>query len=138
VTSDGSDKRCGKGERIMQARMPNPAIVLPDAMKPIHVLIKAAHGAGVAQSTTERFHLRASQVKGCSACVASGALRAKKVGERRMALLGVRLGGGAFFSASARAGTEERAALAVAEAVTRLNDRGDPVPDEIWDEATRH
>ena len=32
----------------------------------------------------------------------------------------------------------ERAALALAEAVTRLNDRPDPVPDEIWDEATRH
>jgi alkylhydroperoxidase family enzyme len=32
----------------------------------------------------------------------------------------------------------ERAALALAEAVTRLSDRPDPVPDEIWDEATRH
>jgi alkylhydroperoxidase family enzyme len=26
----------------------------------------------------------------------------------------------------------------LAEAVTRLSDRPDPVPDEIWDEATRH
>jgi alkylhydroperoxidase family enzyme len=32
----------------------------------------------------------------------------------------------------------ERAALALAEAVTRLSDRPDPVPDEIWDEAARH
>ncbi|MGH2459827.1 MAG: carboxymuconolactone decarboxylase family protein, partial [Chloroflexota bacterium] len=32
----------------------------------------------------------------------------------------------------------ERAALALAEAVTRLSDRPDPVPDAIWDEATRH
>jgi alkylhydroperoxidase family enzyme len=32
----------------------------------------------------------------------------------------------------------ERAALALSEAVTRLGDRQDPVPDEIWDEATRH
>ncbi len=30
----------------------------------------------------------------------------------------------------------ERAALA--EAVTRLSDLTDPVPDEIWDEAARH
>jgi len=29
----------------------------------------------------------------------------------------------------------ERAALALAEAVTRLSDRTDPVPDDIWDEA---
>jgi alkylhydroperoxidase family enzyme len=32
----------------------------------------------------------------------------------------------------------ERAALALTEAVTRLSDRPDPVPDEIWEEATRH
>jgi len=32
----------------------------------------------------------------------------------------------------------ERAALALAEAVTRLSERFDPVPDEIWEEAARH
>ena len=32
----------------------------------------------------------------------------------------------------------ERAALALTEAATRLSDRSDPVPDEIWEEAARH
>ncbi len=32
----------------------------------------------------------------------------------------------------------ERAALALTEAVTRLSDRTDPVPDDIWNEAARH
>ena len=32
----------------------------------------------------------------------------------------------------------ERAALALTEAVTRLSDREDPVPDAIWEEAARH
>ena len=32
----------------------------------------------------------------------------------------------------------ERAALALAEAVTRLSDRTDAVPDEIWGETARH
>ncbi|HEU4405730.1 MAG TPA: hypothetical protein VFS43_10600 [Polyangiaceae bacterium] len=32
----------------------------------------------------------------------------------------------------------ERAALALTEAVTRLSDRADPVPDEVWAEAARH
>ena len=32
----------------------------------------------------------------------------------------------------------ERAALALAEAVTRLSDRADPVPDEVWAEAAKH
>jgi alkylhydroperoxidase family enzyme len=30
------------------------------------------------------------------------------------------------------------AALALTEAVTRIADRPDPVPDEIWNEAARH
>ena len=32
----------------------------------------------------------------------------------------------------------ERAALALTEAVTRLSDRTDAVPDAVWDEAARH
>jgi alkylhydroperoxidase family enzyme len=32
----------------------------------------------------------------------------------------------------------ERAALALAEAMTRLDDRTDPVPDQVWAEAARH
>ena len=32
----------------------------------------------------------------------------------------------------------ERAALALAEAATRLSDKSDPVPDEIWNEAAHH
>ena len=32
----------------------------------------------------------------------------------------------------------ERAALALTEAVTRLADRSDAVPDDVWNEAVRH
>ena len=32
----------------------------------------------------------------------------------------------------------ERAALALTEAATRISDKADPVPDDIWDEAVRH
>jgi alkylhydroperoxidase family enzyme len=32
----------------------------------------------------------------------------------------------------------ERAALALTEAVTRLADTADPVPDSVWEEAARH
>jgi alkylhydroperoxidase family enzyme len=32
----------------------------------------------------------------------------------------------------------ERAALALSEAMTRLDDRADPVPDHIWAEAAKH
>jgi alkylhydroperoxidase family enzyme len=32
----------------------------------------------------------------------------------------------------------ERAALTLAEAMTRLSDRADPVPDDVWAAATEH
>src|SRR5688500_17970618 len=32
----------------------------------------------------------------------------------------------------------ERAALALTESVTRLSDRDDPVPDDVWNEAARY
>jgi alkylhydroperoxidase family enzyme len=32
----------------------------------------------------------------------------------------------------------ERAALALAESVTRIADRPDPVPEKIWNEAAKH
>jgi len=32
----------------------------------------------------------------------------------------------------------ERAALALTEAMTRLSDREDPVPDAVWNEAAKH
>jgi AhpD family alkylhydroperoxidase len=117
----------------MQARMPNPVALLPDALKPIQHLIKAAHGAGVPGSTMELVHLRASQINGCSACVASGAETARKGGETEERLATVAAWREAPWFSDA-----ERAALALSESVTRLSDRSDPVPDNVWDEAARH
>ena len=113
--------------------MNNPAKVLPDSMKGIQSIIEAAHGAGVPSSTMELTHLRASQVNGCSLCVYSGAASAKKAGESDERL----------FSVAAWRETDlftdaERAALALAESMTRLADRPDPVPDQVWDEAAKH
>ncbi len=65
----------------MEARMKNPAMVLPDAMKGINSLYKAAHSAGVPQETLELVHLRASQINGCSACVDMHAKGARNAGE---------------------------------------------------------
>src|SRR3954462_7880195 len=115
----------------MQPRMKNPAIVLPDAMKAIQDLYKATSKGGVPQQTLELVHLRASQINGCSACVDSGARSAKKAGETDERLFaGAAWRGGPYFTDA------ERAGLAFAEAATRLSDRSDAVPDEIWEEAT--
>ena len=117
----------------MQARMSNPAMILPDAMPAIGALLKTIRTGGVPSATLELVHLRASQINGCSFCVDSGARSAKKAGETDERLFAVAAWRGAPYFTDA-----ERAALALAEAVTRLADQVDPVPDAIWDEAARH
>ncbi len=117
----------------MQARMSNPARIIPEAMQAILALNSALRKGEVPPLTLELVHLRASQINGCSACVDSGARGAKKAGETDERLFAVAAWRDAPYFSDA-----ERAALALAEAVTRLSDRTDPVPDEIWDEAARH
>ncbi|MDC2959369.1 carboxymuconolactone decarboxylase family protein [Streptomyces gilvifuscus] len=116
------------------ARMKNPAMVLPDAMKGIQSIYQAMYQGGVAPQILELVHLRASQINGCSACVFAGVAGAKKHGESDQRLHSVAAWREAPFFTDA-----ERAALALTEAATRIADRtGKAVPDEIWDEATDH
>ena len=116
----------------MEARMTNPAAVL-GAMQPVQALYKAIYSGGVDPATLELVHLRASQVNGCSACVASGARSARKAGETDERLDSVAAWREAPYFTDA-----ERAALALAEAATRLADRPDPVPDEVWGAVADH
>ncbi|HUZ22024.1 MAG TPA: carboxymuconolactone decarboxylase family protein [Acidimicrobiales bacterium] len=117
----------------MQARMENPGLVLPEATKAIQDLVKAAFSAGVPRSTMELVHLRASQINGCSYCVASGSTSAKKAGESDERIFGV-----AAWREAPWFDEAERAALALAEAMTRLNDRPDAVSEDVWDAAAKN
>src|SRR5581483_1283021 len=117
----------------MQARMKNPAMILPDAMRAILALNAATEQGGVPAATLALAHLRVSQINGCSSCVDSGSRHAKKAGETDERLFAVAAWRDAPYFTEA-----ERAALALAEAVTRISDRMDPVPDAIWEEAARH
>ena len=117
----------------MHARMKNPAMILPDAMPAIQALMAATEKGGVPPATLSLVHLRASQINGCTVCTDMGICYAQKAGEtddRLFAVAGWR-NASCFTDA-------ERAALALTEAVTRLSDRPDPVPDDIWNEATRY
>ncbi len=117
----------------MQPRMKNPAMIIPDAGQAIGALLAALRKAGLPETTGNLVHLRASQINGCSACLDGGARTAQKAGEPAERLFAVAAWREAPYFTDA-----ERAALALAEAVTRLSDRPDPVPDEIWAEAARH
>ena len=119
--------------KTTQARIKNPALVIPEAMQPLQALYAAAHKGGVPAKTLALVHLRASQINGCSFCIDSGTRHARQAGEtddRLFAVVGWR--DTPYFTEA------ERAALALTESVTRLSDRSDPVPDEIWNEAARH
>ena len=117
----------------MPARMKNPAMILPGAWPAIQALQSVAEKSAVPETTLGLLHLRVSQVNGCSACVEAGSRYARKAGETDERLATVAAWRDAPYFTDA-----ERAALALGEAVTRLSDRTDPVPDEIWDEAARH
>jgi AhpD family alkylhydroperoxidase len=117
----------------MQARINHPAYVVPDAMQALQALGKAVHNGDVPRKTIELVHLRASQINGCSVCLDGHVRGARKLGETDERLFAVAAWREAPYFTDA-----ERAALALTEAATRLSDRADPVPDEIWDEAARH
>ena len=117
----------------MQARMTHPVMVLPDAMKALLALSKAAQSGTVPDTTHKLIHLRVSQINGCSVCVDMHARELKDAGEKDERIWGV----GAWRE-SPYFSDAERAALELAECTTRLADRPDAVPDAVWDDAADH
>jgi AhpD family alkylhydroperoxidase len=117
----------------VKSRMKNPAMVLPEVLQALLALNKATEKAGIPPKTIGLVQVRASQINGCSVCVDMHCRDLKKAGETDDRLFAVAAWYDAPYFSEA-----ERAALALAEAVTRLSDRSDPVPDVVWEEATRH
>lgn len=117
----------------MQPRMRNPATFLPGALEAMHAIHHAIEKVGVPRVTLELTNLRASQINGCSVCVDIHTRVLKKLGEKDERIFSVSAWREAPYYSD-----KERAALALAEAVSRINDRADPVPDEIWNEVARH
>ena len=117
----------------MQSRMTNIVTVLPAVMTAMGALQKAAQETGLPEKIAQLVHLRASQINGCGYCVDLHARHLEDAGETKQRIFAV-----AGWHDSSLFTDAERAALALTEAATRLNDRLDPVPDEIWEEAARH
>jgi AhpD family alkylhydroperoxidase len=113
--------------------MKAPVALVPGLMQAMMTLGECAHGRGVPQSTLHMIELRASQINGCGFCVDMHAKEMKQAGESDERIFAVAAWRDTPYFTEA-----ERAALALAEAVTRIADKADPVPDDIWQEATRH
>jgi AhpD family alkylhydroperoxidase len=121
----------------MQPRMTNPALSVAGALDALQALSKAvneaASNAGLSQSTIELVSLRASQINGCAVCLDMHGRGAEKAGESHERLLTL-----AAWREAPYFSEEERAALALTEAGTRLADRSEPVPDAVFAEAAKH
>jgi AhpD family alkylhydroperoxidase len=120
-------------KEIAKGRMKNPVFILPAALQALQALNAVAEKGGVPSRTKGLAELRASQINGCSVCVDMHARDLKKAGETEERLFAVAAWRHAPYFTDA-----ERAALALTEAITRLSDREDPVPNETWNEAARH
>ena len=116
----------------LTSRQANPALALPGAMDALNGLAKATSRARV-PINLELVHLRASQINGCSVCLDMHAKAARKGGESEERLFAV----GAWRETPFFTGAE-RAALALTEALCRLADRADAVPDDLWAEVCEH
>ena len=116
----------------MQPRLNNPALLLPEAMQALLALEKATDRNDLPAVTRKLVHLRASQINGCSFCTDMHARELKEAGQSDERIFAV-----AAWRDTPYFSEAERAALALAEAVTRMSDRADPVPDDVWNEAAR-
>lgn len=117
----------------MQPRMKSPALTLPGVRDALVKVAKAAEGAGVPRATLELCHTRVGQINGCAVCVDMHSRALKKMGESDARVFAL-----AAWRETPYYTDAERAALALAEAETRLCDRSDAVPDAVWNEAAAH
>lgn len=117
----------------MKARMNNPVMVIPEALQALLAVGEAAKKGALPRQTAFLVHLRASQINGCGVCVDMHSRELKKAGAPDERIFGV-----AAWRESPYFIDPERAALALTEAATRLADRADAVPDDVWGAAARH
>lgn len=117
----------------MHARIESPALTVPGALEALQKLSDAVRQTGIPETTLSLVELRASQINGCSICVDIHSRELRIAGEPDERIFLVAAWREAPYYTDA-----ERAALALTEAATRLADRPDAVPDELWEEVSRH
>ncbi len=117
----------------MHPRMKSPVWTMAGSREALMTIARATEGCGVPRATLELVNVRVGQVNGCSVCVDMNCRALKKLGESDARIFALGAWREAPYYTEA-----ERAALALAEATTRLSDRTDAVPDDVWQEASRH
>jgi AhpD family alkylhydroperoxidase len=107
--------------------------VLSKFVKHLNSAAHVARSAGVPITTLELMELRVSQINGCAYCVDMHSKDLAHHGEET-----VRINLVATWREATVYTEAERAALALAEAGTRIADAGGGVPDDTWANAAKH
>ena len=84
----------------------------------------------IPEKTRGLLHIRTAQINGCAVCLDGHITKTTETPQR--------LGAVAVWREAPFFSDAERAALGLAEAITRLADQTERVPDVIWEEAKRH
>lgn len=117
----------------IEPRMPHIVALVPEAAQALYALAKSAKRGGLPATTGFLVHLRASQINGCSFCAEMHSRELEEAGEPAERIWTVAAWREAPYFTEA-----ERAALELTEALTRISDRPDPVPDELWEQVSEH
>jgi AhpD family alkylhydroperoxidase len=103
----------------------------PRFSKAMNALDAASRHGDLDKGLAELVRIHASQINGCAYCVDMHSKDARAAGETEQRLYALSAWRETPFFTE-----QERAVLALTEALTRLADRG--VPDDVYDEARRH
>jgi AhpD family alkylhydroperoxidase len=103
------------------------AKLAPEASRAMYALSQASAQGGVGHTILELVKTRVSQINGCAYCLDMHTLDARAYGESEQRLATLAAWHDAPFYTA-----RERAALALAEAMTQISGRG--VPDAVYDE----
>ncbi|MFD6231791.1 carboxymuconolactone decarboxylase family protein [Streptomyces sp. NPDC060232] len=126
----------------MQSRMKNPALVLSDALMSLGSFFTSVNRGGHCDELPDIVALRVGQINGCGDCVHTHVQNLREAGESDERVAAVAAWREAPFFTDA-----ERAALELAEEVTRLADRSpdaapdalpNSVPEELWEQLSGH
>ena len=114
----------------MEARIKNLQTILGDAWGLMVALGKSLSASPIPEKTRGLIHIRTAQINGCAVCLDGHVAKTTETPQR--------LGAVAVWREAPFFSDAERAALGLAEAITRIADQTERVPEAIWNEAKRH
>ena len=117
-------------EKVMNQRI-NYSKIAPEGIENLRKLEDYLKSTGLEPDLLELVKLRASQINGCAYCIDMHTKDARTRGESEQRLYGLNAWRETPFYSE-----RERAALAWAEAVTKINEN--QVPDDVYDQVKKH